>query len=178
MQITPWFERIFIPIDDNGLFLQILERLEGTPARLSEKIKKIRVESEDSSSTHWSSKKQIGHLIDLEPIWKERVLQIIKGESKLLHADLTNRKTHETDHDSRKYKDLVKEFKELRAELIKILRNVDDKDLEKSALHPRLNKSMRIIDLAYFVAEHDDHHLVQIIRSGNSKSSRTSNAYS
>ncbi len=162
MQITPWFERIFIPIDDNGLFLQILERLEGTPARLSEKIKKIRVESEDSSSTKWSSKKQIGHLIDLEPIWKERVLQIIKGESKLLHADLTNRKTHETDHDAVDIKKLVQEFKKLRSDLVKILKNVKEEDLEKSAIHPRLNKPMRIIDLAFFVAEHDDHHLTHI----------------
>ena len=162
MKITPWFERVFTPINDNGLFLQILERLEGTPPRLSEKIKKIKVESEGSSTTNWSSKKQIGHLIDVEPLWKERILQIIKGESQLLPADLTNRKTHETDHDAVDIKKLVREFKKLRSDLVVILKNVKEVDLEKSAIHPRLNKPMRIIDLAYFVAEHDDHHLAQI----------------
>jgi hypothetical protein len=37
-----------------------------------------------------------------------------------------------------------------------------DEDLDKSSLHPRLMKPMKIIDLAFFVAEHDDHHLAQI----------------
>jgi|GEM_PF-4393916 len=31
-----------------------------------------------------------------------------------------------------------------------------------TALHPRLKTPMRIVDLAYFVAEHDDHHLSRI----------------
>jgi hypothetical protein len=31
-----------------------------------------------------------------------------------------------------------------------------------SAHHPRLNKQMRIIDIAYFTAEHDDHHFAMI----------------
>ena len=33
---------------------------------------------------------------------------------------------------------------------------------ELSAHHPRLNKPMRVIDLAVFVADHDDYHLAQI----------------
>jgi len=31
-----------------------------------------------------------------------------------------------------------------------------------SSLHPRLKTPMRIVDLAYFVAEHDDHHIAAI----------------
>ncbi len=34
--------------------------------------------------------------------------------------------------------------------------------MEKIALHPRLNQPMRVIDLAQFVAEHDDHHIQTI----------------
>jgi hypothetical protein len=34
MRRTPWFERRFAAIDDNGLLPGILERLEGTTARL------------------------------------------------------------------------------------------------------------------------------------------------
>lgn len=33
---------------------------------------------------------------------------------------------------------------------------------DKSSLHPRLNVPMTIVDLAFFDAEHDDHHLVRI----------------
>ncbi|PYS76811.1 MAG: hypothetical protein DMF66_12645 [Acidobacteria bacterium] len=35
-----------------------------------------------------------------------------------------------------------------------------------SALHPRLGKQMRVIDMALFVAEHDDHHLATITELG------------
>lgn len=35
-------------------------------------------------------------------------------------------------------------------------------DLEPTGLHPRLKTPMRMIDLANFVAEHDDHHLASI----------------
>lgn len=37
-----------------------------------------------------------------------------------------------------------------------------DEQLTYSALHPRLKTPMRVIDLAYFVAEHDDHHLSRV----------------
>jgi hypothetical protein len=39
---------------------------------------------------------------------------------------------------------------------------MSDEDKNKTSLHPRLQKPMRIIDLAYFVAEHDDHHFERI----------------
>jgi hypothetical protein len=29
-------------------------------------------------------------------------------------------------------------------------------------LHPRLNQPMRVVDLLFFVAEHDDYHLARI----------------
>ena len=32
----------------------------------------------------------------------------------------------------------------------------------RSAIHPRLNKPMRVVDLAHFTADHDDHHLASI----------------
>jgi len=33
----------------------------------------------------------------------------------------------------------------------------------KTAWHPRLKVRMRLVDLAYFVAEHDDHHLASMV---------------
>jgi hypothetical protein len=35
MKRTKWFERKFPPIEDNGLLPAIIERLAGTPARVS-----------------------------------------------------------------------------------------------------------------------------------------------
>lgn len=162
MQRTNWFDRTFPPIADNGLFPSILERLEGTSARLTEKIKRIQRNLNLSINGKWSIQKEVGHLIDLEPLWHDRALQIIHNQSNLLAADLTNRKTHETDYDGMDIAALLAQFTSLRSNLMAVLRSVKDEDLEKSAIHPRLGTPMRLIDLAYFVAEHDDHHLAQM----------------
>ncbi|WP_222597293.1 DinB family protein [Chitinophaga pinensis] len=57
---------------------------------------------------------------------------------------------------------LLQRFREQREAFVKKLAALTDEDLEKTALHPRLKTPMRIIDLAYFVAEHDDHHLARV----------------
>lgn len=85
MRRTPWFERQFAPIADNGLLPDILERLDGTPARLA-------------------------------------VLLATRA----------------------------------------VTLGARPADLERSARHPRLGSPMRVIDLAYFVAEHDDHHMARL----------------
>ena len=41
MKRTNWFDRQLPPIADNGLLPGIVERLEGTPARLFAKLSKI-----------------------------------------------------------------------------------------------------------------------------------------
>ena len=32
-------------------------------------------------------------------------------------------------------------------------------ELARTSLHPRLRQPMSVVDLCFFVAEHDDHHL-------------------
>ena len=164
---TKWFDRQFPLNLDNGLLVDIIERLEGTPVRLAGKIDQIIIPKNVALDGRWSIKKEIGHLLDLEPLWLERAFQIINDHSQLKQADLTNRKTHETDHDERNLPDLVSEFREARQQLVDLLRAVKDEDLEKSATHPRLGTPMRLTDLAYFVAEHDDHHLAKITLLSN-----------
>jgi len=169
MKRTNWFDRKFSPIEDNGILPCIIERLEGTPARLAEKMKQINKASLSVSKNHkWSIKREIGHLIDLEPLWLERAKEIIAGEPDLKKADLTNSKTQEADHDAREVTALVTDFSTHRQYLVQLLRALKDTDLDRSSKHPRLGTPMKIIDLAYFVAEHDDHHLAQITFLQNS----------
>lgn len=163
MERTKWFERTFNSIEDNGLLPGIIERLEGTPARLYYKTGKLNNNNMPSvPGTSWSIKKEIGHLINLEPLWLERMEQLVEGTQILRAADLSNTRTHETDHDSKDILELLQHFFEVRMVLTNRLRELQDADLIRSALHPRLQTPMRVIDLAYFVAEHDDHHLAQI----------------
>ena len=64
---------------------------------------------------------------------------------------------------------------ELRAAREKLVRKLDAlkaEDVGISALHPRLQKPMRVIDWVYFVAEHNDHHLATARRAILSVSKR------
>ena len=150
-------------IEDNGLLPGIIERLEGTPVRLHYKTVKIGKEMVlPVSATQWSIKKEIGHLNVLEPLWFERVEQLVNNILELSAADMTNAKTYETPHDEKPLLELSEAFFHARMQLVNKLRSLTDEDLEKKSLHPRLKILMHIVDLAYFVAEHDDHHLAQI----------------
>lgn len=164
MKRTNWFDRVFPPQTDGGVFPCILERLGGTAARLKEKMSAIDDNPIATASTEkqWSIKKEIGHLIDLEPLWLARTLEILADKKALKVADLYNTKTHQTDHDARHFEDLIQDFKENRQALMTVLEGITDADFQKAAVHPRLGTPMTLMDLAYFVAEHDDHHLAQM----------------
>jgi uncharacterized damage-inducible protein DinB len=160
MHRTKWFERKFPSIPDNGLLPGILERLAGTPARLRDMVRGAT--GAGSQESGWSAAREIGHLIDLEPLWLNRVHELVKGQPELQAADLTNRATHEADHDQHSLAELIDRFDASRTALVSALRNVTDEDQERSSRHPRLGTPMRLIDHAFFVAEHDDHHLARL----------------
>jgi len=163
MRRTNWFDRTFPIIEDNGLLPGIIERLAGTAARLKEKVENLPEDfSAESSGNQWSIKKEVGHLTDLEPLWYERLGQILDDNPDMKVADLTNRKTHEAPHNDQTFETLIAEFKAERKKLIDKLRLLREEDLTKTSKHPRLGTPMKVIDLAWFVAEHDDHHMAQM----------------
>jgi hypothetical protein len=53
-------------------------------------------------------------------------------------------------------------FRETRLQNVKRYRTLRQDDLTKASLHPRLSLVMTPVDLAWFDAEHDDHHVVRI----------------
>ena len=163
MDRTPWFERKFPVAKDAGGLPSVIERLEGTPVRLDEKIRLIRSDKlKAKSEGKWSIQEHVGHLLDLEPLWSKRVDDIVSSKQTMAAADLTNRKTHEADHNSSSIEFLLREFRRERFQLVDKLQVLEPADLLKTSLHPRLKTPMGIMDLAYFVAEHDDHHLATI----------------
>ena len=163
MKQIKWFDRKFNFPDNQNIFPSIIGRLSGTPLRLNDKISRIPVEHltikiEES----WSILENIGHLVDLEPLWQGRLEDILNNAKELRPADLQNRKTDLANHNSREVGSLLKEFSEIRKETLKKLETLTEEDIFKSALHPRLKTPMRTMDLFLFVAEHDDHHLARI----------------
>jgi uncharacterized damage-inducible protein DinB len=160
---TKWFDRKFDFTVEQNIFPSIIERLRGTPARLEEKTQLL---SEDILTAKvngtWSIKENIGHLIDLEPLWMGRLEDILNNETYLRTADLTNTKTDQANHNGRKINDLLNEFRSVRIKTIERLDSLSDENIFLSALHPRLKTPMKTMDHFLFVAEHDDHHLITI----------------
>ena len=160
-----WFERKFnfdLPV---WMFPNIVERLRGTPARLEEWVSNIPVEKlTKTDGSHWSIQEHVGHLLDLEPLWLGRVLDIRDGVEIMRAADLANTKTHQANHNQNDIKALLHDFRTARKLLIHELDKCDEKMALETALHPRLMQPMRLMDLTFFTAEHDDHHLADIGR--------------
>lgn len=158
-----WFRRQFQLGLPRGAFPEILERIRGTPARLEERL--ADVSSCDVAARRdgaWSIQENVGHLLDLEPLWSGRLDDLLEEAAVLREADLTNRRTHEAGHNTEPIAALLAAFRDSRHTVVRRLEALPDEAFERSALHPRLNQPMTAVDLFFFVAEHDDHHLATI----------------
>lgn len=163
-----WFERAFglgLPSDHMP---EIVERLRGTPARLEERMREVdpdvlvRRPRDGAGAEQWSIQEHVGHLLDLESLWCDRVGDLADEREILTEADLQNRATWEADHNASPVARLLRAFRERRDRLVDRLEALDDAGLARTSLHPRLRQPMSAVDLAFFVAEHDDHHLATI----------------
>ena len=158
-----WFDRNFDFSFTDNIFPSIIEGLTATPLKLEEKVNLLpNIILELVIDNAWSIKENIGHLIDLETLWQGRLEDIIHGEIELRPADLQNQQTHDANHNAKPLSELLEAFKQIRLKTISLIRVLDDETIFKSALHPRLKTPMRTMDLFFFVAEHDDHHLARI----------------
>jgi len=159
----PWAERTFTFDYPPAKLPELIERVCGTPARIEELVRgRDRATLTGHDGQGWSIQENIGHLLDLEYLALARIDQILRGERKLIAADMGNRRTHEANHDARDISELLAAFRAERAKVVARFEQVPVEDWGKSAVHPRLRVPMRIVDIAYFVAEHDDYHLARI----------------
>jgi len=164
MNRTKWVERKFdfsgVPV---GVFLSVLERLRGTPARLEELARGL---AEDVLTARhdgaWSIKEQVGHLFDLDELHEGRLEDYRERREVLRAADMENRKTYEANHNAAPVRELLASFRAARARFVSRLEEMDEEAVARTARHPRLGQPMRVIDMALFVAEHDDHHLASV----------------
>jgi uncharacterized damage-inducible protein DinB len=162
-QVPLWFERKFeftFPIEQ---YPNLCIRLRGTPARLEELARGAAAATlTRKPGDKWSAQEHAGHLADLESLWLARVNDFVAGGETLTAADLSNRRTHEADHNARPIDTILAEFRQNRLRLVDRLSELPPEAFSRSMLHPRLKQLMRLVDHLYFVAEHDDHHLAMM----------------
>jgi uncharacterized damage-inducible protein DinB len=160
---TKWFSRTFelgLPPDAAR---EIIERLRTAPDRLAAAVEGVSPEIlTQRLDDKWSIQENAGHLFDLESLWDQRLDDYARGVETLRPADLENRKTHEAAHNNRAISDILAAFRGARLAIVEKIARLTPAELSRTALHPRLQQPMTVVDLCYFVAEHDDHHLAAI----------------
>ena len=162
-RIPNWFDRKFEFSFPAELFPNLCARLRGTPARLEEIVRAYpRERLVRKPAEKWSAQEHAGHLPDLEPLWMARVDDYVAGAVELTTADLSNRKTDEAGHNTRRVEEILTEFRKARSLLVDRVGGLEASLFARSIPHPRLKKPFRLVDHLYFVAEHDDHHLARI----------------
>lgn len=161
---SKWIERKFEYKAPVGEFPCIVARLRGTPARLDEIINSLPPEILTiQTDGDWSIQEHVGHLEDVEELLDSRIDDFIARKDTLTPADLSGRITSGRNHNEKSIALLLESFRTTRMGIVNRLEALDDDIVGHVALHPRLNKPMRAVDMAFFFAEHDDHHIATII---------------
>lgn len=155
-----WFDRKFELGLGTEAAQELIERLARTPERLADAVRGLPPEVlTRRPNGKWSIQENAGHLFDLESLWDQRLDDYNAGAAELHPADLENRKTHEAAHNDRAISDILADFSAVRRRIVERLARMSPTELARTSLHPRLQQPMSVVDLCFFVAEHDDHHL-------------------
>ncbi|MDD3731394.1 MAG: DinB family protein [candidate division Zixibacteria bacterium] len=160
---TRWIDRKFELNYPVGVFPCVVARIKGTPARLEEIAASLTPELLTAPVENgWTIQENIGHLIDSEALFSRRLNDYLSGHETLQPASLDGRKTAASNHNARDIKDILRMFRMVRGAFVTQLEALDENMVGRSALHPRLNIQMRLIDMVYLMAEHDDFHIARI----------------
>lgn len=158
-----WGDRTFSFTFPVEVFPEMIERLRGTPARLEDRVQSIAPEILiRRDGERWSIQENAGHLLDLETLVSGRLDEYLAGAKTLHAADMSNRKTHEADHNQVFISSILTSFRRERGALVERLDQLEPQVFAGVAHHPRLNVPMRLVDMLFFQAEHDDYHLARI----------------
>ena len=158
-----WGQRTFafnFPVE---VYPEMIERVRGTPARLEDRVKAVApafLTKRDGE--RWSIQENAGHLLDLESLVSRRLDEYLAGATELHAADMSNRKTFEADHNRVSIESILSGLRKERTALVDRLDNLDPEMFSAVAHHSRLDVPMRLVDMMFFQAEHDDYHLARI----------------
>lgn len=166
IEIIPWLDREFLFDQPVGVFPALLERLRGTPARATELISAV---PEETLATplhgKWSVKEHLGDLVDLQPPDEQRLREFLDRAQVLSPADMGNRRKENANHRQVPVSEVLKQLRVGRYELVCRLETLTEEEVAITALHPRLQRAMHLLDWAYCVADHGDHHLAHAARA-------------
>ena len=158
-----WLEKQFefdFPASKYVEFLQFLRETPGKIKALVRDIPKEILVRQDEDS--WSIQENVGHFLTAESLFLGRLDDFENDVSVLRPARFEDNPTDKADFNEKNIQWIFEQFREQRAIYISRLDALHPEEFEKAILHPRLNKPMRLCDMLYFHAQHDQHHLTRI----------------
>jgi len=159
-----WVDHKFNLGINTGWTINVMSRIKDASIRIAHHVKNLSDEELSVKLNNaYSIKEHLGHLIDLESLWANRFNQFTQGVPELVHADMSNQKTAVANHNDKSIDVLLAEFELARKELIAVYDNLPLSALNHEALHPRIKEIMKPVDLLFFVAEHDNHHITSMV---------------
>ncbi len=160
--LLPWIDRKFTFDFAVQTYPDVVERFRGTPARIEEKVHGLSTAALTRSDGGWSIQENVGHLLDMEPLWDGRLEDFLTDKPVLRAADITNQATIRAQHNTREIGELVRAFRSHRERQAARLDGLALADFGRVAEHPRLKISLRLVDAVAFVCAHDDYHLARM----------------
>ncbi|MCA9244483.1 MAG: DinB family protein [Phycisphaerales bacterium] len=158
----PWVERGFSFDYPVGKYPDIVERFRGLPARVEDRVRGLTREQLTFSDGGWSIQQNVGHLLQLEPLFDGRLDDFLAGVTPLRAADMSNRATNEANYNEWDIERLCLDLRTERLAQVERLNALSQSDFARESAHPRLNIKMRLVDAVAFVCEHDDYHMARI----------------
>jgi len=144
-------------------YLGFLNILRATPQRLEALVDGVQKEIltyRDGDS--WSIQENVGHFLSVESLFLGRLDDYNSNAIVLRPARFDNNPTDKANYNEKEIDWILDTFREQRDEYLSQLDPPQPQDFSKTALHPRLNKPMRLCDMLQFHSAHDHHHLVRI----------------
>lgn len=143
----------------------LLKALAATPTLLVEALDQVKGRdlSLKPSSDQWSILEILGHLLDVERRYIERIERLLTEEYPQLpeiHPDIS---THDPDRTSG---EVVRLFGASREQTLALLQDLEPATWTKRAVHESIGET----DLAYLIqhlAEHDRNHINQLLATGS-----------
>src|SRR5258706_11120943 len=158
-----WTDRTFQFTFTVEIYPEMIERVRGTLAHVADRVKPTVPDIlTKRDGERWSIEENAGHLLDLESLLRQRLDEYLAGAATLHAADMSNRKTYDADHNQVSMQTILSNYREQRSGLVSRLDSLAPETFAAVALHPRLNVPMRLVDMLFFQAEHDDYHLARI----------------
>ena len=158
-----WVDRTWTFDEPVELDPELIDRLRGVSTRAEEKLRAVSAQQAvRRDGAAWSMLEHLGHLLDLEVLPNARLDELLAGVEVLTAADMQNQATEAANHNARAPEELCAAFRAEREALVARFEALEPDDFARCAIHPRLQRPMRLVDLIRFTADHDDHHLARM----------------